>query len=180
MNCWPLGSSPLARGLLSPGNYEIDLNRIIPARAGFTASRSPKAVPERDHPRSRGVYGRCRRARQWCRGSSPLARGLPEDALEAGDLLGIIPARAGFTRAQRSRWPAGPDHPRSRGVYAAIMRHTSAVAGSSPLARGLPVSVALLFCRFRIIPARAGFTTTSSTRSSSTPDHPRSRGVYDQ
>ena len=114
------GSSPLARGLLPVGRGPHPGLRIIPARAGFTASmRSPKRTAG-DHPRSRGVYlgdhvpgrhpeGSSPLARGLPRpggpvcpgspGSSPLARGLPgpcEGLVVAG---GIIPARAGFTHA---------------------------------------------------------------------------------
>ena len=50
--------------------------------------------------------------------------------------------------------------------------------GSSPLARGLhPRFDRPGYCG-RIIPARAGFTTASTDRPRSGPDHPRSRGVY--
>ena len=52
--------------------------------------------------------------------------------------------------------------------------------GSSPLARGLRVAVDDQGPRAGIIPARAGFTRRSSNTSSTTPDHPRSRGVYFQ
>ena len=52
-------------------------NRIIPARAGFTAASLATSVMPRDHPRSRGVY-------------MPLPT--PDR-----DALWIIPARAGFT-----------------------------------------------------------------------------------
>ena len=49
-------------------------------------------------------------------------------------------------------------YPRSRGVYAAVLRALSWAVGSSPLARGLPGSRSCCRCRWR--------------------DHPRSRGVY--
>ena len=73
-------------------------------------------------------------------------------------VMGIIPARAGFTRravgGRRCPW----DHPRSRGVY----------TRPSPLHSP----------EGRIIPARAGFTWTKRPSGSPTTDHPRSRGVY--
>ena len=71
------GSSPLARGLHRPHAHGPLRGRIIPARAGFTLGQAAAHVAQRDHPRSRGVYG-----------SAPghLAR-----------VPGIIPARAGFT-----------------------------------------------------------------------------------
>ena len=71
-----VGSSPLARGLLSGTGRAWVTERIIPARAGFTAMCRRRARRARDHPRSRGVY-RFRRNDRWpATGSSPLARGL--------------------------------------------------------------------------------------------------------
>ena len=131
-------------------------------------------------------------------GSSPLARGLRGHGLARGGGCRIIPARAGFTRlggcGRKTRW----DHPRSRGVY---LEEDSALVdflGSSPLARGLRLGVAVLHQRhgiiparagftqealaepvaLRIIPARAGFTPATPSPAPTTPDHPRSRGVY--
>ena len=115
---WGEGSSPLARGL---------------------RQRLPGAGPgRRDHPRSRGVYTRaiCWLARTL--GSSPLARGLHEGDLLAGADLGIIPARAGFTRLRTLSTGSARDHPRSRGVYACLGFSSLESVGSSPLARGLP------------------------------------------
>ena len=52
----PMGSSPLARGLLADELSLMYDGRIIPARAGFTwpAGGAWRGFP--DHPRSRGVY----------------------------------------------------------------------------------------------------------------------------
>ena len=50
--------------------------------------------------------------------------------------------------------------------------------GSSPLARGLLDLVTGLALDWRIIPARAGFTTPSAPSTRDRGDHPRSRGVY--
>ena len=92
--------------------------------------------------------------------------------------MGIIPARAGFTRRPRWRAPRPTDHPRSRGVYPAQSGPPPHSTGSSPLARGLPRRV-LRAARGRgIIPARAGFTRSSRTQTTGRRDHPRSRGVY--
>ena len=52
-----------------------------------------------DHPRSRGVYEFPSILTAWNAGSSPLARGLQHGLRLARVLLGIIPARAGFTLA---------------------------------------------------------------------------------
>ena len=153
-------------------------DRIIPARAGFTIRILRLVIWPPDHPRSRGVYSRragCAGARP---GSSPLARGLHWKAGAAVRLLGIIPARAGFTnRAVRSRTVCA-DHPRSRGVYPDGDVAGHHLGGSSPLARGLLFLLRQVRQGGRIIPARAGFTMSGSVVSSSVADHPRSRGVY--
>ena len=50
-------------------------------------------------------------------GSSPLARGLLDDAARAAHDARIIPARAGFTAMPARGAGLCSDHPRSRGVY---------------------------------------------------------------
>ena len=52
-------------------------------------------------------------------------------------------------------------------------------SGSSPLARGLHIGQPMLTREPRIIPARAGFTRTTTRPAARQRDHPRSRGVYD-
>ena len=172
------GSSPLARGLrrlirdengtvrIIParagftlaGTPGMDAERIIPARAGFTLLRRQLAHAARDHPRSRGVYGRKEREQWRLTGSSPLARGLRHPGPERVQPPGIIPARAGFTSPRSWRM--------------------SSSAGSSPLARGLRGLGAGFIVRRRIIPARAGFTGRRGGPLAQDEDHPRSRGVY--
>ena len=112
----------------------------------------------RDHPRSRGVY-------VW-------------EILQKREPLRIIPARAGFTCALRWRLRGRRDHPRSRGVYHEFGGGFRVDEGSSPLARGLLRATLHLSGRFRIIPARAGFTIVVLCDHRPAGDHPRSRGVY--
>ena len=131
-----------------------------------------------DHPRSRGVYRRRHATTRSLRGSSPLARGLLRLAEDAGDVVRIIPARAGFTPPLRRRRRRRRDHPRSRGVYVLALRQYLPCRGSSPLARGLPFLDGFRGVEDRIIPARAGFTGVSPTGTYRWEDHPRSRGVY--
>ena len=115
------GSSPLARGLLGAQDGAAGAVGIIPARAGFTVRTRERHRRTRDHPRSRGVYGRAVGGAYAPQGSSPLARGLlgasktsysgaGSSPLARGLLAmdasqdvpaGIIPARAGFTRHRR-------------------------------------------------------------------------------
>ena len=152
------GSSPLARGLRHRAFQDLGISRIIPARAGFTRCRTLRNGSWTDHPRSRGVY-RVRRT-------------------VGQDRRRIIPARAGFTPASRASNARKSDHPRSRGVYTPPKPKDPSEAGSSPLARGLPIEDVQRFAIVRIIPARAGFTTRVALKFPQAPDHPRSRGVY--
>ena len=152
------GSSPLARGLHIEGVAEVHEVRIIPARAGFTMWIAPLRRRQRDHPRSRGVYGLTRLWSCGVWGSSPLARGLQDFLRDLSVWIGIIPARAGFTSGfEWLNW-ARKDHPRSRGVYLTPTFPRVSWRGSSPLARGLPVTPFSRIPRTGIIPARAGFT----------------------
>ena len=114
------GSSPLARGLLESNTRRSSPSRIIPARAGFTDSAFLGAVAAQDHPRSRGVYSPLLLIASSARGSSPLARGLRTQAIRVAAVLGIIPARAGFTIGHGPGGRFDWDHPRSRGVYSHV------------------------------------------------------------
>ena len=109
--CWPprpRRDHPRSRGVyVDPGERGAHPVGIIPARAGFTRRpRSPRCGRP-DHPRSRGVYAGKPSAAGVEAGSSPLARGLLPHGDPVADELGIIPARAGFTRRFRPRTP-GP------------------------------------------------------------------------
>ena len=172
------GSSPLARGLPHCPRGGVLDQGIIPARAGFTRSRTRRSRRWTDHPRSRGVY-RDRPVRAAMSvGSSPLARGLRPYGADDGDESGIIPARAGFTRGRAPGPSPRPDHPRSRGVYDTLAASYEETKGSSPLARGLPGHCLHALPQVRIIPARAGFTDAGGNGWRGRADHPRSRGVY--
>ena len=174
----PIGSSPLARGLLTRRLMDVHARRIIPARAGFTTPGRGARSTSRDHPRSRGVYATMRTRAFLGSGSSPLARGLlgGSEVVVLDDR--IIPARAGFTPLLWLQSRLTGDHPRSRGVYFERLEFEFDTGGSSPLARGLPGARLNLGVYHGIIPARAGFTTGTPRGRPSTPDHPRSRGVY--
>ena len=152
------GSSPLARGLRGRSWACPNTAWIIPARAGFTGTRTFSPRPCRDHPRSRGVYD------LWRGKLTPRRR--------------IIPARAGFTVPAAISGRRAGDHPRSRGVYWPRWRTQCATQGSSPLARGLHRGLPGGVGALRIIPARAGFTCSPPPAGPAATDHPRSRGVY--
>ena len=116
-----VGSSPLARGLRNEEACELGKDGIIPARAGFTRKIRDCPNGNKDHPRSRGVYGVYETLLTFAAGSSPLARGLQVLLCLGVNDVGIIPARAGFTLAEAEK---------------AAAQH-----GSSPLARGLHLRI---------------------------------------
>ena len=172
------GSSPLARGLPRACEPSDPRRRIIPARAGFTTGLRAIGPTTSDHPRSRGVYRRCSCFARGGVGSSPLARGLPSQFARPALRRWIIPARAGFTRRSWTSPRTTGDHPRSHGVYTALVDVPEDHRGSSPLARGLQKVVPPTGTPPGIIPARAGFTSSRRSPPASCRDHPRSRGVY--
>ena len=172
------GSSPLARGLQDDNGPVQRVDRIIPARAGFTHRILPRPRRRGDHPRSRGVYVERPPRLTQSLGSSPLARGLLCSCHLRARRGRIIPARAGFTDASSHGNRQGADHPRSRGVYSHSWFTSHSHGGSSPLARGLHVVLCGRGVVGRIIPARAGFTRYVLISEMSLEDHPRSRGVY--
>ena len=174
----PGGSSPLARGLLNDLSILVAQERIIPARAGSTATTTTHSWRRSDHPRSRGVYRAVCRVSVSGGGSSPLARGLLFCGLQPADGEGIIPARAGSTSRRCCSTDCAWDHPRSRGVYGMSSLFRDAKRGSSPLARGLLSGLICIIIRKGIIPARAGSTSSPPGKAPILRDHPRSRGVY--
>ena len=172
------GSSPLARGLQRAQVSGGRVDRIIPARAGFTCRARRGSRTPADHPRSRGVYNTDQILLCQLVGSSPLARGLQNLPAGIEVRTRIIPARAGFTLRIICIMRSFGDHPRSRGVYSRHPHSPPKRAGSSPLARGLQLVGPGGQLADRIIPARAGFTRSSLHLLLASGDHPRSRGVY--
>ena len=171
------GSSPLARGLHVFAQLRVPWAGIIPARAGFTHQPALEGDLCQDHPRSRGVYKALTARFRGFFGSSPLARGLRSELSGSGQARRIIPARAGFTRG-RTLIGAGPaDHPRSRGVYSWRRPSPTTAGGSSPLARGLPLQPIADGNRAGIIPARAGFTSSSMRAPLRRGSSPLARGL---
>ena len=154
----PSGSSPLSRGIPSRSGTVHDARRIIPALAGNTPRGGHEGPARRDHPRSRGEYGRCQIVLPRSEGSSPLSRGIQSG--RGGVVTGfrIIPALAGNTRSTPPAATAARDHPRSRGEYSWISPGRPSAPGSSPLSRGILGLIPEDIVTRRIIPALAGNT----------------------
>ena len=139
----------------------------------FTA---PITVPV--HPHSRGEHCTpCALIRQLD-GSSPLARGTPEDQRKGCDPGRFIPTRAGNTSPSGNFFSTTSVHPHSRGEHTDSSTTEQCTAGSSPLARGTPGHEGDHVGRARFIPTRAGNTSSGRRPSSSAPVHPHSRGEH--
>ena len=111
------GSSPLARGTRSCRPPCRPSVRLIPARAGNTTHFLFSPLQPWAHPRSRGEHDTRLPVRGIEEGSSPLARGTPNTYGVKPSYVGLIPARAGNTRATSTSPPKNRAHPRSRGEH---------------------------------------------------------------
>ena len=131
----PTGSSPPARGTReTTTGVASERDRFIPARAGNTPLRPcwqrPSFIPDPRH------FG----PREFSLGSSPPARGTPDDCRGGdGALAGSSPPARGTRRRRVSRTAYQSVHPRPRGEHTT----TRALTGRRDL---------------RFIPARAGNT----------------------
>ncbi len=193
------GSSPLARGARAPGGHADRSRRLIPARAGSTRASSSSRPRARAHPRSRGEHvdrpdddvladgliparagstAHCSGLSTGSGGSSPLARGARCRGRCRHRRRGLIPARAGSTYRRRRLRSTAAAHPRSRGEHAWVPNSLTAVAGSSPLARGARRQRLGAGAADGLIPARAGSTGPPRPPQRPRRAHPRSRGEH--
>ena len=174
----PLGSSPLARGTLREDLGCVGVYGLIPARAGNTSVPPCARPPNRAHPRSRGEHIPASRLASSRAGSSPLARGTRLASWWVQGVGGLIPARAGNTRALSDRCRGRRAHPRSRGEHMKTVTQGILLSGSSPLARGT-LTATCEGCQVAgLIPARAGNTPGTLRGHHQTRAHPRSRGEH--
>ena len=91
------GSSPHARGTLSPIPDGTVNERFIPARTGNTMERSCFPIDTSVHARTHGEHYSSLSVEFCLFGSSPHARGTHEDSHEVVEVNRFIPARTGNT-----------------------------------------------------------------------------------
>ena len=160
------GSSPRVRG--KPGNAGVYGNAggLIPARAGKTGHPHllPGGLPA--HPRACGENFTRTPAVRSPGGSSPRVRGKRPPLVLFGAAVGLIPARAGKTVRGGGACTLAPAHPRACGENPADLGGEPGDGGSSPRVRGKQSACSRSEARRRLIPARAGKTSTQdvSTR----------------
>ena len=131
-----LGSSPLARGTRLVNPHGAAHGRFIPAGAGNTQGGLHGAHAVAVHPRWRGEHISTTLLDMRSAGSSPLARGTPEDARGNAQQCRFIPAGAGNTSGLNISRDLITVHPRWRGEHFSGAAWSASSVGSSPLARG--------------------------------------------
>ena len=109
-------------------------------------------------------------------GLSPLTRGKLCLWSARAFQPGTIPAHAGKTSRAASRQKSARDYPRSRGENLGLEMPQTAGQGLSPLTRGKRGGIREHAGRRGTIPAHAGKTLSSSGRTDTQRDYPRSRG----
>ena len=112
--CFP-GSSPRMRGKLE---LSVDLtlhDRLIPAHAGKTSSRSRRFRRRRAHPRACGENLSLSLGFGFRAGSSPRMRGKLADLADPPVEVRLIPAHAGKTTVSGSTSIRSKAHPRACG-----------------------------------------------------------------
>ena len=130
------------------------------------------------HPRWRGAYASMRLLACQLNGSSPLARGIWKRCCLRPFTTWLIPAGAGHILGTTRRRPKIQAHPRWRGAYYCGLRWGEAIAGSSPLARGICNLLEPHQSFNGLIPAGAGHIWSAPSPYSRSTAHPRWRGAY--
>ena len=170
------GSSPRGRGKLLQAEGHALVAGLIPARAGKTRGHLADTASDWAHPRAGGENAQAIAPAPTPGGSSPRGRGKLKFIYVVIYVVGLIPARAGKTRECYSRGHDVRAHPRAGGENQAGKSILICVAGSSPRGRGKLTCVDDDLKVARLIPARAGKTSSSSSRTSKSSAHPRAGG----
>ena len=152
--------------------------RIIPACAGSTEIVGNNVKCLGDHPRMRGEHEGRHEVASRGEGSSSHARGARWGGFPMPRVRRIIPACAGSTVRGTYPYCHPRDHPRMRGEHSVLPDLRSTMQGSSPHARGAPVSTADADKYYGIIPACAGSTQGPPVGLVDCEDHPRMRGEH--
>ena len=171
-----MGSSPRVRGKRRVLDARAVPTGLIPARAGKTASGAPRTFPRRAHPRACGENFGGAPAGPGPRGSSPRVRGKPTGAPGRPASCRLIPARAGKTWRPARPSSTSAAHPRACGENVLGGWPVFHDPGSSPRVRGKHGGSGHGSGPARLIPARAGKTSSASPRPGARAAHPRACG----
>ena len=150
--------------------------RFIPAHAGKTSSPSGSGGSSAVHPRACGENLLCRYVWIEQLGSSPRMRGKRNCRSFADGRLGFIPAHAGKTLHRVALQVRVAVHPRACGENRSSRVSRPTTDGSSPRMRGKLEALQGRPVRHGFIPAHAGKTASSPSRSCPESVHPRACG----
>ena len=170
------GSSPRERGTdIRRHLFHFSL-RVIPARAGNSPDRQTTARQTPGHPRESGEQMRKTFFSTWIAGSSPRERGTAQESQTCVAARRVIPARAGNRRWQTCRTERAAGHPRESGEQGIARYYQQAKCGSSPRERGTADDFERRRLWCRVIPARAGNSSSRQRRPGRPSGHPRESG----
>ena len=170
------GSSPRVRGKQRWRFRQCQHSRLIPARAGKMAAAAACSPARSAHPRACGENFSSPNVVVFGDGSSPRVRGKPGPPVRNGSIEGLIPARAGKTGPPARPRGRPAAHPRACGENAMHACARATAAGSSPRVRGKRRRRAPSTWTRRLIPARAGKTSTWCSSIARPRAHPRACG----
>ena len=170
------GSSPRWRGKRVGRKAEALSLRLIPALAGKTRSVRVARSIEAAHPRAGGENLTLKRYSSMDTGSSPRWRGKLRLGWGMLGCMRLIPALAGKTLGLGERKTFPRAHPRAGGENSVLVSLARFLRGSSPRWRGKPPNHPINTLSSRLIPALAGKTKSSRSRSTAAPAHPRAGG----
>ena len=174
------GSSPRVRGKPSTRRGTWPTGRLIPARAGKTPSRPPRAPPSTAHPRACGENEGLTSKELRDYGSSPRVRGKRPRGLALARCGRLIPARAGKTCRSSLLMAPRSAHPRACGENVWESCKCGSPGGSSPRVRGKLEQADRVPVGRGLIPARAGKTVAAGARWTWARAHPRACGENDE
>ena len=149
-------SSPRMRGAGGQRLGAADTEGIIPAHAGSSPAAGRRHRCGRNHPRVCGEQTLRQQDAEAYVGSSPRVRGAAIDVPKASIAPGIIPARAGSSRACGTGATGSWNHPRAGGEQELPFAALVLLTGSSPRMRGAEHGSSSCASALGIIPARAG------------------------
>ncbi len=154
------------------------LTRFIPASAGNTLDPHSRLSHRPVHPRVCGEHGCHSFHMLIAGGSSPRLRGTLCWARSPRMIRRFIPASAGNTGQSGRGGATDAVHPRVCGEHSSGKKDSTRLTGSSPRLRGTRNTRGGKGSNSRFIPASAGNTSASASRSNSSSVHPRVCGEH--
>ena len=160
------------RGKRSWEAFLASARRNIPAYAGKTGSGRKIRLFTTEHPRVCGENWPPLTPAMYTSGTSPRMRGKQQLNNSLRINWRNIPAYAGKTGHGDIRPLESTEHPRVCGENRAMVSNTWTIPGTSPRMRGKLQATRLAGANKRNIPAYAGKTIASGSKSASWPEHP--------